>query len=216
MSEDMVRAVGAGSPLTVTIAGKECQVRPLGLRELAEVQRDCVDRYKRAYLETYAKNLDLLPRDQRAQRMDAKLEETARWDIRDLPNKFAYNPRRIRVTEGLTARLRDLFGEDEEDNWGSELWTQRLAATALDQGMLSEKDYRELTKSPNLPRVKVGYVNWWITGSYEGMITFAYVCFRHNGVSRNDVEEALGKRPGLLAEITRELERLSAPQAGNG
>ena len=44
MSEVMARAAGAGSPLTVEIGGKQCSVRPLTIRELTEVERDCVER----------------------------------------------------------------------------------------------------------------------------------------------------------------------------
>jgi hypothetical protein len=61
MSEKMARALGANGAMLVTIAGKECSVRPLGIVELAEVERDCVARYRRTDLETYASYLDRLP-----------------------------------------------------------------------------------------------------------------------------------------------------------
>ena len=88
MSEDVARALGAGGDIT-TIAGKECKVRPLSIRELTEVERECLKVYKRTFLETFHDNLDLLPDDEAAGLMSRKLEEASAWDVGDLPSKKA-------------------------------------------------------------------------------------------------------------------------------
>lgn len=212
MSEIMARALGAPGALTATIAGKECTVRPLGIQELTEVERDCVQRYKRGFLETYSQNLDLLPKERGEQLLEQKMAEVARWDVDNLPPKWAHDPKRIKVTEALKKWLKENL-ELKEDADDERL--RRMAASALDQGMLTEEQYRNLTDAKP-PRVRVGYVNWWITGSYDGMITFVWVCFRHNGVTREQCVEALRGNMALLVDLSREIERLSSPTVGNG
>ncbi len=211
--DDLARSVGAGGGLTVTIAGKECTVRPLGIREMNEVERDCLQRYRRQYLETYSANLDLFPEGDRNRLMEAKTEQAARWDVGSLPPKFAHDPGRIKITEGL----KDWLAKNVDVKDGtSDLQLRRLAAVALDQELLSDAQYEELCVSGKPPRMKVSYVNWWITGCFDGMITFIWTCFRHAGVTRDQVAEELGNNLGKMVEVSREIERLSAPQAGNG
>jgi len=213
MPEAEARAVGAGSPLVITIAGKECQVKPLGIRELTEVERDCLERYRRQCLETYAANLDLLPEQARVGWMERKLDEVSRWDVDSLPMKFAHDPTRVLVTDALKQWL--------IEHWDLGLDTieekrlRQLAAASLDQDTLSEEEYRKLVGSPP-PKVKVPYVHWWITGCYDGMVTLIWTCFRHANVTREQVIDTLGNDLTKLSELSREIEKLSAPQSGNG
>jgi len=210
MPDDMARALGAGSSSTVKIAGKDCSVRPLNIRELTEAERDCLQRYRRSYLETWQQNLDLLPEG--GEMLREKIEEAARWDVDDLPPKWAYDPRQIELTAGLKKWIKDemnVEGKIDNDRM------RRLATSALDQGLLSEKKYVEMTgKKPK--KAKVPYVNWWITGAFDGMITFVWLCFRPDGVTREEVIDALGDNPSLLADTSRQIEELSSPAAGNG
>jgi len=232
MPDDMARALGAPSPLTITIAGKECQVRPLGVRELTVAERDCLERYRRSYIKTYADNDDLIPDG--SMKVVEKAEEAARWDVGDLPHKTAYSVENVKVTAELQDYLRDEFGLGKAPTKGqkkdmssaefaklkkksgltTERW-QRLAASAMDSGVLSPERFEEMTEAPP-KKGKVPYVNWWITGCFEGMITFCWVCFRKEGVSREQVADALTDRPAMLVELSREIEKLSVPQEKNG
>lgn len=212
MSDEMARALGAESPMTVTIAGKACAVRPLGIKELEVVQRDCLERFKDRYLETWSKGLRYLPADKGVSLMAEKIDEAAHWDIDSLPHKFAYDARRVKLTDALKARLTEAFGaqsEIKEDRW------QSLTAAALDQGLLTEEECVTLSGSKPF-KAKIAYVNWWITGCYDGMISLTWVCFRHNGVTREQIEEELSGKMSLLTEVTREIEKLSTPKLGNG
>ena len=212
MSEQMARALAATSPMTVMIGGKECTVRPLGIQELTEVERDCVQRFKRQYLETFSQNLDLLPENRRTELLEQKMEAVAHWDVEQLPNKWAHDPSRIRLTDELKSWLKETFQlreEVDDDRF------KRMAAAGMDQGMLEPEDYTKMTQAMP-PRVKVAYSNWWITGAWEGMITFVWVCFRHNGVTREQCIEALRGNTPLLVDLSREIERLSSPAVGNG
>lgn len=208
MSEDVARALGANGARTVTIAGKECMVRPLSIQELTEVERDCVERYKRAYIKTYADCRDLLPEGNDV--LWERIEEAAHWDVSNLPPKYVYNSARLKINRNVRLWMADKFDMDKRAN---ERLVRNLAAAAMDQGMLDNKKYQEMTgEAP--PRMKVPYVTWWITGSYEGMISFVWTCFRHEGVSREEVARELGRNPQMLIELSREIESLSAPQMG--
>jgi hypothetical protein len=210
---DMVaRGLGAGSPRTITIAGKDCHIRPLGIRELTEVERDCVQRYKRQYLETFSNNLDLLPEGRRDQIFEEIMSKVARWDVGNLPAKYGHDMSTVVVTDGMKKWLQANMTASPSDK---DERLQRLTVLALDQETLSKEKYLELTGVAPIS-VKIPYVSWWITGSYEGMITFTWVCLRRDGVTRDQVEEALQNNMGLLSDITNEINFLSTPQGGNG
>jgi len=211
-SDRMARAVAAGSSLTVEIGGVQCSVRPLSLRELTEVERDCVERFRRGYLKTFADNIDLVPAALREPMMQEKFEQAARWDVDDLPVKFAYDSSQIVLTNKLKAFVGKEFGIEEKSD---DTKYQRTAASALDQGTLSEAQYEELSGKP-IEKAKIPYVSWWITGAMDGMITFIWMAFKHAGVTREQVSDAMADNPALLTEVANEIERLSAPKLGNG
>lgn len=215
-SADTARALKAASSTTIKIAGKECQVKPLGLRALTEAQRDCVERYKRSYLKTWSDNLDLVPNGESI--LLQKIEECARWDVDDLPPKRAVDENTIKVTKKLRAWVDAKFGQKKDDKGNilrrADQEIRRIVGSALDQESLSVDDYKALTGTKPF-RMKIPYVNWWITGDFEGMVTMCWLCFRDSGVSRKEVEEALTDDPALLSILSREIESLSAP-SGNG
>lgn len=211
MSEQMARALGAKDPEAIKIAGKDCFLRPLGIRELIEVEKDCLKRYKRSYLQTFVDNLDLLPPDQRLKLVETKMEEVARWDVGNLPHKVAYHPELIFISEEIKQWMKDKLTIVESD----EKKLKTMVAAVLDQGVMSEEDYKKMT-GIEAPRVSIDYVNWWITGNKEGMITFIWICFSNQDVTREQVEKELSGDLRLLIDLSRSIERMSAPQAGNG
>lgn len=223
MAEDVARAVGSDGTEEVMIAGKPCRVRPLTLAELGEVERECLKLWKREYLMTFSENIDLLP-DQscRQSLLLEKMESVAKMDVSDLPLKSAFDANRIEVSDKLTQWLETKYdqkitasGKDGSPDEARRIkLVQRVAAAALDSGELSEDQFKELT-GKSTRKVQIGYVNWWITGNMEGMLTLAWVAFKVYGVSKSDVALALMKNPALLINISREIENLSAPQSGN-
>ncbi len=222
MADDVARAVGAEGPEAITIAGKECIVRPLTLKELSGVERECLQMYKRQHLETYSRNLDLLDEADASNIMIRQLEIVALWDISDLPTKSVYDPIQVKISDGLklwavdnlAVVLTDSKGEDMEDKKINDL-VRANVATALDSQVLSDELYENLTGE--VPKkTKVNYISWWITGSFEGMLTLVWMCFKHCGVTKEEVEDAMGIDPGILAYFARSIEHLSTPAVGNG
>lgn len=214
MSEDMARALGTTDLEPIKIGDKECVPRPLSVTELMECERRCLKSFKREFLETWNENLDMIPEDQRLSMIARKIDEVGKWDASDLPHKYANNPSRIKLTDELRARVRDMLDITGDEDV-SDFRMQRLAAALLDGGLLPTAVYKELTGT-NPPQFKVDYVNWWITGSYEGMLTFVWVNVRHLGLTRDQVAEATRGNARLLIEVSRDIERLSAPKLGNG
>lgn len=215
MSEDVARAVGAKSPATINIAGKEVVPRPLGVRELCEVQRACLEHYKRSYLKTFTDNKDLLG-DSFDVLLREKFEEAGKWDVGDLPHKYVYDADRINASEKLKAWIKDEFGmQDQEFEFSPPEFFQRIAASCLDQGLLPEDKLIELTGQKPY-KFSVPYPNWWITGCFDGMVEFVWICFRDSGVDKDQVIDAAKNDPTMLASVARQIESLSTPQMGNG
>ena len=211
MSEDIARAVGAKSPTEVKIAGKICKVKPLGLRELTEVQMECLEWYKRQYIKTFVDSADMFP-DGMEEARKAR-EEAAKWDIDDLPKKHVYDSKTIVVTDKLRKWVVEEFGLEKTKAVDGDKIKQ-TAAAALDRKSLSVKKYKELTgnKARSVP---IAYDNWWMTGCMDGMVSFIHKCFEGT-VTRQEVLDEVSKNTGLMAEVQAEIERLSTPSMGNG
>jgi hypothetical protein len=211
MSEEVARAVAAKSPTTVMIAGKECSPRPLGLRELSEVERDCLQRFKRECLKTYAENIDLLPEKDRDRLLEKKMDQIARWTTDDLPPKRGFISADVELTEELKKWVAKEF-EPEEDATDDQY--KLLTGLALDQSILSVEQYAELT-GKTIRKVNLDYVSWWATSSFDGMITFIWKAFSNLGVTREQVLSDLGSSLGRMTELAKEIEHLSTPTVGN-
>ncbi len=215
MSEEAARALGVLSSTTVKIAGKECTAKPLGVKDLLEVERICLADYKRRYLETFSSNIDLLPEKEGHALLSAKFEECARWDVGDLPPKTAYNHEEIVLTPQLREWVIENSGmKDEKDMPDSRC--RRIASTLMDMERLTEDLYLKLSEQSHSPKYLIPYANWWLTGSTEGIVTLLWIAFRSSGITKDEIEEEFNRNMGALADLSREIERMSAPQAGNG
>lgn len=220
MSDDTARAVGANGAIEITIGGKLCTVRPLKIKELGEMERICLKQWKREIMETYTDNVDLLPEEKRERLIVSKLDEISKLDVHDLPTRRVYDPFKIKVTpklEDWTKQNYQSFIElaDGRDDSYKKRLIQRIVTTALDKETLSEAACTELTGSQPV-HVQVGYVNWWITATFEGQLEMIYMAFKHNGVTRDDVCDALSDNPAVMIELSRELEHLTAPSDFSG
>jgi hypothetical protein len=52
MSEKVARALGAAGE-SMSCNGKPCEIRPVGIKFLTEVQRECLKQFQRLFLENY-------------------------------------------------------------------------------------------------------------------------------------------------------------------
>lgn len=226
MSDDVARAVGAGGK-TITIAGKECQIRPLSILELGELERECLEQYQDKYLATFYRNQKYLKNgdtggESAQDIMRNEIEKAAKWDVADLPTKFVYDPDKLFITPKLQSWLKNKIGYSRKDAKGVKLTEQeldihlrRLTASLLDEGLLTEDDYERLTsKSPE--KMQMGYSGWWVNGCFDGRITMLYICFKHLGLSKEEIARSVGKDKEALIQTASEIEHLSAPAAGNG
>jgi hypothetical protein len=214
MSDEVARAVGAGDG-TIAIAGKECAIRPLGLRELCEVERECLRSFRKQYMETYADGLELLPGsdEDRKQQIAQKLDEVCRWDISDLPVKHAYLADSVTVTDKLKEWMRSNFNTITDETNDNQY--KLLTAFSLDQGLLTADKYKELTDQ-EINKTQIDYVGWWSTATVDGMLTFIWKAFSRYGLTRKQIEDDLGANVTRMAELSRQIERLSVPAVGNG
>jgi len=209
MSDELARAVGAKSAM-IQIGGKECTVRPLSIRELLEIERECIKSYRREFLTTFSENMDLLPKEVRDKVMIEKMNEAGRWDVDDLPKKYIYDARKINLTPELKAWLISNYGAMAED----EEVAKRLVVSSMNQMELSEQEYKELAGT--IPtKLEVGYANWWITEDKEGQVVFIWMAIKHNNITKDKLLEAISENPSLLYEISSEVHMVSASKLGN-
>jgi len=207
MSDKVARVLGVGE--TLTVDEKEYHISPIELRQLHEVQREAIKFYKRQYLQTYADNLDLLSNGNASSLMEKKLEEAARWDVSDLPVKAAYDVTKIPINEKLKAALEDEFGELPEE----ESAQRALLATALDSDKISGNMVKSLTdRWPH--KINIPYDTWWVTASYDGMITFVWSSIQINHPEMTKVQVS-GWSMAKIIEAARIVERLTVPAVGN-
>ena len=207
MSDAEARAFAAGD--TVEVQGKQFKVVPLNMQQLHEIQRAAVKSYKREYLSTFAENLDLLPKDQAAGMMADKLEETAKWDISDLPVKMSYAVGSVPMNDKLVKLLRAEYGDLPD----GETARRAVLATSLDSGAVSPTDVQKVTGT-RPRRVRVPYDSWWVTASYDGMITLVWASVTKN--HPKTTKEQIGGWPlAKLAEAARLVEHLTSPAVGN-
>lgn len=217
MSEDVARAVGSGNGV-VTINGKPCKLRPLTLKELGEVERQCLIDYQDSYVETFARTASkFFTPEERKQLIMEKAEEAARWDISNLPLKFAHAPASVKYTPELQKSLSEKYGEIidifKDNPQKLEVVVQRLAATELDAGALSYGEYERLTGTKPVNQ-KIGYANWWFTATSAGRIATMVACF-DGQVTREEILAELSKDPGKIVEACREIEEMTRPAVGN-
>jgi len=227
MSDDVARAVGAGGK-TITIAGKECKIRPLSILELTELERDCLEQYQDKYISTFDRNRKLFNRGENGESDNGneflmqKMEEVAKWDITDLPPKFVYDPDKLFVNSDLQLWLKNKIGYSTKGPKRDKLTEvelntrlRALTADALDQNILTDEEYKEMS-GKNPEKMKTGYVGWWTTGTMEGRISMLRICFKDSGLSKEELSRAIVDDPESFSLASREIESLSVPAAGNG
>lgn len=201
------RAVAAGP--AVEIGGKQYRLRPVTVQQLCDLELDALEHYKRQYLETYTRNADLLGEDRARDLIERKIDEVARWDLDDLPQKDAYDAGRVPVTDNVKQWIEVAFGELPETDVG----IRALLGHALDTKKVTADEVKKMAgKRPLCGTVR--YDQWWITATLTGMISFIAGSIRaeHPELTREEV----AKWPfAKVAEAVRKVESVTTPAVGN-
>lgn len=216
-SDREARALAAGE--TITVEGKEYRLRPVMAQHLCDLERDALRAYKREYLQTYRDNADLLgDGTEGCDLVREKMDEVARWDIHDLPQKDVYDVSNIPVTDKLRKWLLDEFGlevvGEEADLEVEERRARAVLSTAIDMGKIKSGKVKELTGK--LPvRGRVRYDQWWVTACIGGMVSFITSSIQrdHPEMTREKVQ---GWNYTKVIEAARLVESLTAAAIKNG
>jgi hypothetical protein len=213
--EDTARAIGAAAG-TVTINGKTRKLRPLTVRELAEVERECLRAYRRQYMEAYTDSINFLPAgtDKMALIM-RKTDEICRWDVKDLPPQTVYDPSDVVVTPSLVALLRTKLSEKNGGAPRGDTENRGVAAILLNNRTLTPDEYQAAAGVSAVPHL-VSYVQWWVTGCFAGMVTFIASCVEGNDLTRNEIEDYIADSGTRAAQVAKELEAVSSPRSDFG
>ena len=212
------RALAAGEKIEVD--GKEYRLRPVAAQHLMDLEKDALRHYKREYLQTYSQNADLFDAKTAKELLREKMDEVARWDIHDLPQKDVYDATEVPLTPELRAWLSEEYGVvtesngDGSDEEKTERTLRAVLSTALDSEKLSPQECKRLGgKAPLHGRVR--YDQWWVTASTVGLVSFIHSSIRrdHNQMTADDI--AGWPYPKLL-EAGRIVEKLTSVSLGNG
>jgi hypothetical protein len=214
MAEDVARAVGAGDPDSVEINGKHYYLKPLTVRELTEIERDCVRQYRREYLTRHKETADLVSDDPETHMLKLA-EESARWEVDDLPRKLVYDTSKMKVTDALKQYMSTELGLDDEMLNRPIAVLRVVVAAALDSERMSVKDFQEVCGY--VPkRQKVGYVNWWATATFSGMVCMVYAAIKDKGtLTKQEIIDALADNQAKLQAAAGSVEAMSSPAEGN-
>lgn len=205
----------------VMIAGKECYPTPVTSVQLAELERTCIEQYKRKYLKTFTDNQDLLPPSLRDSLIEKKFEEAAKMDSKSLPHRTAHDMKKIKLSPDLAVWARRHIDDqtyEEAEMKGLARLDKLLrvhVVHGLDTGELSDDEYEKLTGSQPIKQA-IPYVSWWVSSDLEGQLNLIWASFKSFGVTLEEIKNEIAKRPSLMLEIGHEIERLSVPAVGNG
>lgn len=213
MSDKESRAMGAGRKITV--GEKEYMLRPVVVQQLCDLEQEALQFFRRQVLQTYRGNADLLG-EQADELIAKKFEEVSRWSLDDLPKKTAYDASKLPVTDAARAWAKEFHQEidGDQDEELDDVRVRTLIVVALDQERITAKYVQKIVgRKPVLAKVR--YDQWWITGCFEGMVSFIFSSLRQEQpeLTRKDV----GKWPiAAIFEISRKVESITAPNLGNG
>ena len=204
-SDREARILGACE--TIEIDGKEYKLRPIAAQHLCDLEVEALRQYKRQFLSTYSENADLLGNGQSL--IEKKMDEVAKWDLSDLPQKDAFDVSRIPVTDKVKQWVQD-NGEDVPD---TDNGYKAVLVNALDTGKLSPKDVRHLSgKTPIKGRVR--YDQWWVTASMAGQTSFiaSSIKYDHPEITKEEIRQWPFSK---IAEAARKVESITTVDVGN-
>ncbi len=208
MGEDVARAVGAGD--FVTVDGTDYYLSPLDMGILSVLQRQAVKYYKRLYLESYRDGLEILESNGNSNSLlQSKLEEISSWDIDKCPTRRVHDTSAVKITSQLKKKLEELMGEipSGDDR------IRALLRYCLDAEKLNAEDVEKLTDSEVGTRI-VEYDLWWISGTYDGMITMVWTSVNQNHPELT--KEQVSRWPiATVASAQRTAERMTSPDPKN-
>jgi len=204
-SDREARIVGAAE--TIEVGGKEYKLRPVSVQHLCDLQREALRHYKRQYLETYHDSADLLGNGKAL--MEQKIQEVARWTVRDLPQMDVFDVSKVPLTPKIVGWLEKNFDDLPESEDGK----RAILSNSLDVGMLSPDDLKNLSGRGPV-RGKVRYDQWWVTAIFEGMVRFILSSIRidHPEVTMDVIS---GWPISKIAEASRKVESVATADLGN-
>lgn len=198
---------------TVTVRGKQYQLAALDLRQLISLQQEAFRAYKRDYLQTYSDTVKLLHDDPDVQRtmLSQKIDEVSRWTAKSMPRVLAYSVAHAELNAAMRSWCEATYSLDPKKTTDSHY--RGLLTTALDSGSLSAEQFAEMAHvEPR--RGLVPYEMWWVTGSYEGMVSFVTASIRRHDTTIREQEVMDWSLPDLIYSARR-IESMTEPSAGN-
>ncbi len=198
-----------GACETIKVGEDTFKLRPVVAQHLCDLEREALSFYKRQYLETFSKNADLLGNGKGDELILRKLEEVARWDLQDLPQKVAFDVSSIPITKRLRRWIVANYPALPDTEGGQ----RAIVANALDIQKIKMEEVKELSgKAPLMGYVR--YDQWWVTSLMSGMISFITSSIRSEHPEVTDKQVAQWPFD-KVAEAARKVESITTASVGN-
>lgn len=209
MGEAEARAVGAGN--YIEVEGEQFQLAPLSMKTLMEVQREAVRSFKEEAIKTYS--LAVENGMMSAEKGLAKLDEIVKWTIDDLPRKKVHDCSTMPVTREVRRLVRSEF-PDLDLKGAKEVRYRVLVTQLLDGERIKPEQVQKAASMAKPPQVvESTYDTWWITGCYEGQVTFLWASVSQNHPLTR--EEVAAWPLVAIMEGARRVEAMTTPDLGN-
>lgn len=214
MPDDVARIVGTPDGDEFEIKGKKVRLRPLNMETLQLIEKEALSKYRKSFLEALKASEGLLT----AAEIREEVISSAKWGPDDLPKKEVHDAGPVEPTDKVINWFCGKFGLTKstfKDPIANARIVRRMLSMALDSESITADQFEELTGRH--PRVmKTGYINWWITGTNEGMVSMIYHSIQDPDISREDIIDYLGGDKERMVDMTRTIEKMTVPETKNG
>jgi hypothetical protein len=174
--------------------GTSIELGALTIGDFAQIREQACTEYKRNLIQTWTKNADLLPPDQRMPAIERAFARAEELTPEDLPPRKVWLPKR--ENDGSAVRHKG----DRFFHQGAKVWIEK--------------------GGPVLEEQEVDYVTWWMSQTATGRLHASWLSMRHcpgqESMTYDQACDLLSKQSQTLASVADEIGDLSRPTLGNG
>lgn len=193
MSGDNLSAVVRRRQTVDLPGGKTIELEQLNIKDFAQIREQACSDYKRNLIETYTRNLDLLPEAMRADAVQKAFEKAERITPDDMPKKLAWLPKRDKQGRVLTHSGERFFHE------AAGVWIE--------------------TGGPVLEQQPMEYAGWWLSQTQMGRMYGVWLsmrkCTGQESLTLDAVAKMFTDSLDALGTVADTLGELSQPRLGN-
>ena len=179
---------------TIDIGNRKISLGKLTFKDFATAKEQAAAEYKRSLIQTYTKNMDLVPEDQKANCIAQAFEKAEQITADSLPPKQVWMPKRDQQSGKILKNIGERYYHNEARKW-------------------IEKD------SPLIFQQEIEYSGWWLAETNMGRMFATWLsiskCPGQEEMTLDDVAALFQDNEDELEEAANEVGKLSQQKLGN-